>query len=1068
MKKLNETRKFKNRKKWVASSVILASGLGFMAFSGEQQVLASTNSNDSINTSDIEEKGSSKVDLQEKTALSQRSQVATKNDSKILGISNNVASSTTSKISEAVTKTNKDKEIFEPQNNDSIFSSNDLKSMKKVKSVEESKEGLITPTDTKPAEIKNYDTNWSNASHISIYTEPSEDQNGQLKNMDYKGGIQAFQQKDSGIVIAQKMKQNGHNISSNPDGKVNTPGQYGYQSKTPNQISFKLDQDLIDQGYQFDWNFTKQMDADRTQIFSNQGKVEATFDFTKIPKNKYYNNAFQVFIKKNSVPSTELHAVNKNSNESWLYWIDDKTGSYLGTTVIDDYTQGLGEAIKYYSQRRYPNLDTVVQPVNGNTSKWEETLYKIDAPQGYEWAFDVPEYGGVNNSDPHEYDGNRNGFLYAGSVDQYNNNVFINSKNYNPKEALFAPFSKPQSDYVHSTIKNVKIYRLFVKHSDPTVITNSDWSTPTPIQVWGTKENNNYIKLHANDATNAFVIYNADIKKPVKVVMTIGTRGETVNYYQEFEGQIPQGKPFAIGTPWMLPDKYTYGDSQINFPDSRVNIIDPIKQQWDKYPQWGMKVNEPQYSSWKIIDNNNNTIGSFRLVREYTQGPVNKNWYPAELRKAIYTNWKIENGSSIINLNKDGKKISKIVINGESIDIPSDGKLIINGTLWSKFYKENTDRALPTEIRIEVTYSKDQLDEAKNDYEAAKKDAQVTVPDEYKNDSKVKAAEEALNKAIANGDKSTTKDAYVAAKKDVNDKKTALEKAVQAAEAAKKSLDEAISNANNLITVAQDYSKKDKEVKNAIAIVNSLLNQDIDKDNTAVIKDFVAKLNKATKNLSGLIEQHIIPYIPSYNEYDGLDQSNKESEQSFEHFDVQRVVSHNAYVYDKNGERVGTIKYTVNMTVKTANSITVINGKDYYQIGDNQYIKVANFIATKKALTHNAYVYAADGITRVNSKTLKRGKIIYVYELKSINGKNYYRVKGGYIKASNFEKVKKLQGVAKRLRYNAFVYNSKGKKVSYKLLKRHSIIKTYGVKMIQDKKYYKIGKNQYIKAVNFR
>ena len=217
-------------------------------------------------------------------------------------------------------------------------------------------------------------------------------------------------------------------------------------------------------------------------------------------------------------------------------------------------------------------------------------------------------------------------------------------------------------------------------------------------------------------------------------------------------------------------------------------------------------------------------------------------------------------------------------------------------------------------------------------------------------------------------------------------------------------------------------------------------------------------------------------YVPSESIFDDESVESPTSNSSDELINqTERIISHNAYVYNKNGERVGDLKYLVGTKLGTStNSIQIQqNGKikQFYQIGDNEYVKVANFIATKKTLTHNAYIYESDGITRVNNKVLQSGKTIYVYESLSINGKKYYRIRDGYVKVANFEKKTSKKpidkGVAKKLRHNAFIYNSKGKRISFKLLKKHNFLKVYETKTIHGKKYYRIGKNQYVKVANF-
>ena len=60
--------------------------------------------------------------------------------------------------------------------------------------------------------------------------------------------------------------------------------------------------------------------------------------------------------------------------------------------------------------------------------------------------------------------------------------------------------------------------------------------------------------------------------------------------------------------------------------------------------------------------------------------------------------------------------------------------------------------------------------------------------------------------------------------------------------------------------------------------------------------------------------------------------------------------------------------------------------------------------------------------------------------------------------------------VNKTLMHNAYVYNSKGKRVkkskAIKVGNTGKVIATYGIKTINGKKYYRVGENQYIASGN--
>lgn len=82
----------------------------------------------------------------------------------------------------------------------------------------------------------------------------------------------------------------------------------------------------------------------------------------------------------------------------------------------------------------------------------------------------------------------------------------------------------------------------------------------------------------------------------------------------------------------------------------------------------------------------------------------------------------------------------------------------------------------------------------------------------------------------------------------------------------------------------------------------------------------------------------------------------------------------------------------------------------------------------------------------------------------NINNKAYYK-----IGENQYVRVSNVDGVSKNLSHNAYVYNSKGHKTSAPKVKKGSAVKVYGKRHgINGKYYYRVGKGQYIKAANFK
>ena len=117
-----------------------------------------------------------------------------------------------------------------------------------------------------------------------------------------------------------------------------------------------------------------------------------------------------------------------------------------------------------------------------------------------------------------------------------------------------------------------------------------------------------------------------------------------------------------------------------------------------------------------------------------------------------------------------------------------------------------------------------------------------------------------------------------------------------------------------------------------------------------------------------------------------------------------------------------------------------------------------------KYLYHNAYLYDQTG-KRTNTLVLKRFTTINTYGKVTINGKKFYHVdKGYYIAANNIDPVKRS------LKHNSFVYNKLGKLVkrTTKATKKGRQINTYGsIVKINGKRFYTVGKNQFVKVSNF-
>lgn len=118
------------------------------------------------------------------------------------------------------------------------------------------------------------------------------------------------------------------------------------------------------------------------------------------------------------------------------------------------------------------------------------------------------------------------------------------------------------------------------------------------------------------------------------------------------------------------------------------------------------------------------------------------------------------------------------------------------------------------------------------------------------------------------------------------------------------------------------------------------------------------------------------------------------------------------------------------------------------------------------SLRYNAEVYYGNG--RYNSKVgfLKKGQTYKRYSGQIRIGNHYYYCvgKNRYIRSSAVAQIDGKNTLT--LDYNSKLYTSRGKKWRLPSLKKDSAYHYYGTKTIKGGQYYRVGRNQYIKAAN--
>lgn len=154
--------------------------------------------------------------------------------------------------------------------------------------------------------------------------------------------------------------------------------------------------------------------------------------------------------------------------------------------------------------------------------------------------------------------------------------------------------------------------------------------------------------------------------------------------------------------------------------------------------------------------------------------------------------------------------------------------------------------------------------------------------------------------------------------------------------------------------------------------------------------------------------------------------------------------------------------------------VVKIKEQQFLQVGTNAYVKLANTFM-KKLVVRNAYVYNASGrALSVDGKVrlIKKGHYVYVWnndELFEIHGRKYYRIgENAYIKLANLQATKYVL-----LKKNAYVYDHNGqvvknhtKRVLLKKGTKHGVWNNGKTVLIHGKRFYQLGQNSYVKAVN--
>lgn len=288
-----------------------------------------------------------------------------------------------------------------------------------------------------------------------------------------------------------------------------------------------------------------------------------------------------------------------------------------------------------------------------------------------------------------------------------------------------------------------------------------------------------------------------------------------------------------------------------------------------------------------------------------------------------------------------------------------------------------------TDAQAELNNAQKTLDDAKKNLETLQKDAQS------KGDA-VKQAQTALETAQkhvedlknapqilknANDAKANAQTEYDAAKKALNEAEAQIKKLENEKSTADGQVATAQATYNEALTrlkSAQDKLAKAKEALNNIQndqkIISTPDQKPVEKKTTKTVKKTTKSTKKAKK-----VSSHV-------------------------------RLTHNAFIYTKSGKAIRSgLHFKLVRRGKTVKAlknakIVTIKGKRFYQIGKNQFIKVAN----AKIVTHAVHVKAVikgkkavrayDRLGKLNKHSVKGGHTYTFNEKAVINGKTYYKI----------------------------------------------------------------------------
>ena len=332
MIKLEKSRKYKNRKKWVTVSTLAFASVELFTLNNNR-VDAEVTQKSGTNVEPTQNEKVQSVNNKQEVKTVVSANTKTVKDNQTTDNQVNSALNTTESLN--VQKTNDTKNQIDVKMNKLSVASDTIK------------DSQIASNSTIKQEIRK--------AYIGIFTEPTKLEH--VNNTDEHTYKFNNLNKLSQIDIKYNIDEKTNTVDSNPGNQY--PSDFlKYEKLSDNSVKITINPNyqINGQSYEFDNLFGQAMDSSRLDSAENNNSVvydqtsdSYVFNLGKLASSMATTAAgpgegYQLFVKAKGHPSAIniLHAQNKHSNEAMVNWYSQDDGSYIGSTIFDDYSMGAG------------------------------------------------------------------------------------------------------------------------------------------------------------------------------------------------------------------------------------------------------------------------------------------------------------------------------------------------------------------------------------------------------------------------------------------------------------------------------------------------------------------------------------------------------------------------------------------------------------------------------------------------------------------------------------------------------------------------------------------------------